>query len=471
MREIYERVIHAQRPMYYSPTQDPAPEEEETEEAAHSSNLTRFLDQRAPALAVVVAASGLHRGRERFEHFLEKAFAAPEILARLNTDLKTSAGVVDIFEHSAHFADEMLRYPELLEEIGRPLDLCDEPLVDGAALRRYYRRRMLRIQSESMLGATPVFVTLGRTSALADRVIEAAYAIALAEAPPPANPSYQPRDQMMTVALGRLGMREFDLGSDADLVFVISDADAGEHAYWTGVAERMIHTLGSYTGEGVMFAVDTRLRPNGREGDLVQSESAYKSYFESHAEAWEGITYMKSRALAGNVERATAFLHDLQVVDWRRYGQSMRSREELAAMRARLEREQGPRNPLKAGFGGYYDIDFALMYLRLKGAGIFYKSLNTPERIDVIEDMGHLEREDADFLRDAATFYRALDHGQRISTGHAEGNLPTSPSQFAILTNLVNRWTPEHLHEGRLDATLREIRRRTREFFKRLFEK
>ena len=82
-------------------------------------------------------------------------------------------------------------------------------------------------------------------------------------------------------------------------------------------------------------------------------------------------------------------------------------------MRARLEKEQGLRNPLKAGVGGYYDIDFALMYLRLKGAGIFYKVLNTPERIDVIEKMGHLDREDADFLREAATFYRAVDHGQR----------------------------------------------------------
>jgi glutamate-ammonia-ligase adenylyltransferase len=328
---------------------------------------------------------------------------------------------------------------------------------------------MLRIQGESILEAAPIFATLGKTSALADQVIAAAYRIALTEAPPPASASYTPGDQMMTIALGRLGMREFDLGSDADLVFVIPDADAGEHTFWTGVAERMIQTMSSYTGEGVMFTVDTRLRPNGREGDLVQSEAAYKSYFASHAEAWEGITYMKSRAVAGNVERATEFLHELQDVDWRRYGQSMRSRKELAEMRARLEREQGPRNPLKAGTGGYYDIDFALMYLRLKGAGIFFKVLNTPERIDVIEKMGHLDREDADFLREAATFYRAVDHGQRVSTGHAEGSLPTSPAQFEVLTDLVKRWTPEHLHEQRLDATLREIRRRTREFFKRLF--
>ncbi len=467
--EIYERVIHSQKPLYYTIPPEPVTVEEEVEALAPSSNLTRFLDQRAPQLAEAVAGGGLHRGRDRFEHFLEKIFAIPDVLDRLNDDPGLSAATIDIFEHSPYFADDLLRYPELLDEIGQPFQLEGGPLHDGATLRRFYRRQMLRIQSESILRAPRIFSTLRKTSVLADSVIGAAYRIALREAPPPASASYMPIDQMMVIALGRLGMGEFDLGSDADLVFVIPDDDASEHAFWTGVAERMIQTMSSYTGEGVMFAVDTRLRPSGREGDLVQPEAAYKSYFASRAEAWEGITYMKSRAVAGNVERATEFLHELQDVDWRRYGQSMRSRKELAEMRGRLEREQGPRNPLKAGMGGYYDIDFALMYLRLKGAGIFYKMLNTPERIDVIEKMGHLDREDADFLREAATFYRAVDHGQRVSAGHAEGSLPTAQSQFEVLTNLVKRWTPEHLHRERLDVTMRDIRQRTREFYNRLF--
>lgn len=138
-------------------------------------------------------------------------------------------------------------------------------------------------------------------------------------------------------------------------------------------------------------------------------------------------------------------------------------------MRMRLEKEQGSDNPLKAGRGGYYDIDFALMYLRLKGAGIFYKVLNTPARIDVIEKMGHLERADAEFLRDAATFYRAVDHGLRVSTGHAEGNLPNSQSQLENLTELVGRWTPAHLHDQPIDIELAQIQTRTREYFDRLF--
>jgi glutamate-ammonia-ligase adenylyltransferase len=273
------------------------------------------------------------------------------------------------------------------------------------------------------------------------------------------------------VALGRLGMLEFDLASDADLVFIIPDEDSSEVLFWTAVAERMINVISAYTGDGVVFTIDTRLRPNGRAGALVQTEGAYTDYFANHAEAWEGIAYMKARAVAGNTDRATEFLGGLQELDWRRYGQNGRSRVELAQMRARLEREQGARNPLKAAAGGYYDIDFALMYLRLRSAGFFFKVLNTPERIDIVEKMGHLDREDALFLRDAATFYRAVDHGLRVSTGHAEGQLPTNRAQIAILTGLVRRWTPESLHEGTLNAVSKRIRLQTRAFFERLFGK
>jgi glutamate-ammonia-ligase adenylyltransferase len=85
--------------------------------------------------------------------------------------------------------------------------------------------------------------------------------------------------------------------------------------------------------------------------------------------------------------------------------------------------------------------------------------------------MGHIEREDAAFLRDAATFYRAVDHGLRIASGHAEGRLPTNPAQLAVLTELMHRWTPERLHDSTLDAVARRIRQQTRAFFERLFGK
>ena len=483
VRDLYERVIHAHRPMYYSVA---APEDLETktplavadqQPAQAPSNLTRFLDQRAPQLASAIMRANPRRSRDRLEHFLEKIYATPELMARLDADPALVESAVDVFEHSQYFADQLIRNPELAFEL-TPLpegaSVAAEAALaqDAAEMRRAFARAMLRIQSESILRRIPIFTTLEQTSDLADAVVSAAYRLALAQSivsNPPAGADYAPRDQMMVIALGRLGMREFDLASDADLCFVIPDRDSSEHAFWTGVAERMIDAMSAYTGDGVIFTVDTRLRPNGREGDLVQTEGAYQDYFAKHAEAWEGITYMKSRAVCGNPERSTEFLHKLQEVDWRRYGQSGRSRKQLAEMRARLEKEQGSRNPLKAARGGYYDIDFALMYLRLKGAGIFYKVLNTPQRIDVIEKMGHLEREDADFLRDSATFYRAIDHGLRIWSGQAAGKLPAAQSQLEVLTELVHRWAPPHMTDQPLAAKLSQVRKRTREFFIRLF--
>ncbi|MGI8742223.1 MAG: glutamine-synthetase adenylyltransferase [Bryobacteraceae bacterium] len=476
VQEIYERVIHAQRPMYYStPPTSSAPGIIDVEEPA-SSNLIRFLAEKAPQLASALARTDLRLGSRAFEHFLEKVVADPNWLSLLNDGSSTARYVFDIFEHSPYYADELIRTPELIEhlaQIGTVPDSATALLVDDLAeLRRFFRREMFRIQASSLCVHLSVFDTLARTSELADCSIAAAYRMALKqvlESHVPSNPLYSVGNQMMVVALGRLGMREFDLASDADLIFIVPDADQSELVFWTRVANRIIDILTAYTSAGLMFTVDTRLRPNGSAGALVQSEGAYKAYFEKSAEAWEGITYMKARAIAGDVDRATEFLTELQQVDWRRYGQSGRSKRDLRQMRMRLEKEQGAGNPLKAGEGGYYDIDFLLMYLRLKAGGIFFRVLNTPERIDVLEKMGHLERADAEFLRDGATFYRALDHGLRLYSGHAEGSLPNSETQLAILTDVVHRWTPDHLNHQSLQAQLPHIRNRTREIFDRLF--
>jgi [glutamine synthetase] adenylyltransferase / [glutamine synthetase]-adenylyl-L-tyrosine phosphorylase len=483
VQETYERVIHSQQPLYYSapaPERRPpaAPELDLLREPA-STNLIRFLDERAPGLAETLASRQLRRGSRAMESFLEKVYANPEYLNRLNTNPVLAHDTLDLFENSPHFAEELMRHPELIDELAGIRDQkprlhgdLSQMVSDAVELRRFFRREMLHIQAESVCVGPEIFHTLGRTSDLADSVICTAYTLARNQVTAslmPETAGYVPGDQMMVIALGRLGMREFDLGSDADLNFVLPDADISEMVFWTRVAERMIDLISAYTGEGVMFSVDTRLRPNGREGQLVQTVTSYREYLSSRAEAWEGITYMKSRAVAGNSDTATRFLHELQDVDWRRYGQSGRSRTDLRNMRARLEREQGESNPLKAGPGGFYDIDFSLMYLRLKSAGIFYKVLNTPERIDIIEKMGHLDRADAEFLQDAAAFYRAIDHGLRIYSGHAEGNLPHSEAQLDTLTRLVRRWTPERLHDAPLADKLEQIQTRTRAFFKRLF--
>jgi glutamate-ammonia-ligase adenylyltransferase len=335
---------------------------------------------------------------------------------------------------------------------------------------------MFRIQVGSICFPEPVFGTLDNTSALAEFVIARAYRIALEKAlaharthATPDKPFHEPQSEMMVVALGRLGMREFDLASDADLLFILPDSETHRQRFWTRVAEHLIEILTTYTGDGTILSLDTRLRPNGREGMLVQTESKYVDYFSTHAEAWEGIAYMKARGVAGDTDRSTAFLNELQQVDWRRYGQSGRSQHDLRQMRMRLQREQGNVTPLKAAEGGYYDADFILMYLRLKGAGMFFKSLNTPERIDIVEKMGHLSRPDAEFLLQATTSFRALDHALRLVTGRTEERIPALPEHREMIAELMQRWTGQRSTAEDLDADLLTLQSRMRRVFEGIF--
>ena len=78
---------------------------------ARRATSSAFSISARPRLAAAVAAAGLRRGRERFEHFLEKAFAIPAILDRLDAGPNSPRGLLDLFEHSPYFADELLRYP------------------------------------------------------------------------------------------------------------------------------------------------------------------------------------------------------------------------------------------------------------------------------------------------------------------------------------------------------------------------
>ncbi|MEO8098056.1 MAG: glutamine-synthetase adenylyltransferase [Acidobacteriota bacterium] len=427
------------------------------------------VDQRAPELAAAFANAHMERGSIAFEHFLARLADDPATLKLLNSDAELTATAIDLFEHSAFFGEELIRRPDAVLELNRSPQawIRDEPPpAVPAELRRWYKRGILRIEAESVCRWHKVFDTLASTSELADAVIDRAYKIAVEEvraAHPPEDPGYQPVDQMWVIALGRLGMREFDLGSDADLTFVLADSDGAELAYWMHVAKRIVQLIGSYTGEGILFTVDTRLRPNGAAGLLVQPEMAVLEYFIHTAEAWESITYLKARSVAGNRKRAEAFLHELQLAYGDRYGQSGNSRLDLREMRARLEREQGPGRPLKAGRGGYYDIDFLLLYLRLKNTGVYYSYLNTPARIEVLETSERLSRGEADLLLEAATFYRALDHALRVMTGHAEGRLPRSDAQRDALNAVLPRWTPVPL------SALDRIKDETRALFDRFF--
>ena len=493
--EIYGRVIYSQEPAAIgSPwLLEPVEESEDLPPLAPPSlhEQIRHIERHAPALADAVRSLPILWGSRRMEHLLNRLVSMPSLCAEIENSKPLLACVADLFEHSPYLAEHLIAHPEdikrlkavaesLSEEnsalfdraradVGEELEAQSDLSGKSDCLRRFYRHEMLRILAGSIYGRRPIFHSLGDTSRLADWVIQTAYRLAVDEVFPNTHPA--PGDpSMQVIAMGRLGMREFDLGSDADIVFFLDDAAAGDHDRWTQVAEQLIEIISSYTREGFIFAVDTRLRPMGRDGELVQIASRYKRYFAEVAEPWEAITYMKARTVAGNIPRGTQSLNELQDIGWHRWGMDTELARLLVEMRERIEREQGASHPIKSGPGGYYDIDFILMYLRLKAAGVFFESLNTPERIAVIHSTGGLDATEAEEFYANAVFFRALDHACRVMTGHSTSRIPTDRAHRGIVRELLSRWSQTPSDDRSLPELLHEVQVQTRRLFGKILQ-
>ena len=322
-----------------------------------------------------------------------------------------------------------------------------------ADLRRYFRQQMMRIQADSVYHACPVFRTLQRTSDLADSIVAAAYDVALEDAlatAPPADPRYKPAKQMMVIALGRLGMREFDLASDADLNFVIPDERCPGDAFLDdgGGAnhqrDQRLHRRRRGLHDRYAAAPQRPRRRAGPDGGRVpEILRAQRAGVGRH------LVHEGARDCGRHRERAPRSSESCRRSTGNATGRRGVRAKNSPTCGSVSEREQGVRNPLKAGTGGYYDIDFVLMYLRLRDAGSFYKALNTPKRIEVIVRCG---RSRAPPMRlfsamPPQCFVRLIT-ACASPRGTPKAGLPTNPAQIAVLTELVHRWVPPALAAG-----------------------
>ena len=496
VRSIYERVIGGAREGVPAPTTDsftlkpPVPPGEQD-----YSELLRDLENTRPPLYAALRALAPQHGGKQLQQFLLSATEHPEALDSLACEPELLEAAATLFDESPYLGDLLAHSPSDVEALrgafltprqAATLPLTPEPparvpndprlehIAAGdapltekmAALRREYRRRLLHIQARSVLAAAPLFETMDATTALAEQMIRAGLQAAVAAAPGRAPGAFT------VIALGRLGIREFDLASDADLAFffTLAEPDPEAKVFWVHTAERLISVLSAHTAEGAIFSVDTRLRPRGREGELVDTSTAVEDYFQTRAEPWEAITYMKSRALAGEIETGTELLTRVQNRIGSRFGAGPEARRQLADMRRRLEATTTPHNFLKTAPGGYYDIDFLLTYLRLQAAGVFYPSLNTLERLNVVERMGQISMAQGEVLREGAIFLRAVQHALRLVSGRSDTELPQGGPAAVHLAQLAERWFPESLQGRSLPAAIEDVMARVRRVFLEVFE-
>ncbi len=417
-------------------------------------------------LAATLAGTPLS---ERFARFAEP-FAArrgadralprlpPPILRGLARLLAANADAARWVSHRPSLLERLADAgPETLERRGDALDATPREAAVSDLESFLDDLRIARRDDECLaacldLGGVVPFEDVSRfLSRLAEATARKALAAAARELPP---------FPLAVIGMGKIAGRELTYHSDLDLLF-LSAEDPAHSVHAPRLAQRLISYLQTMTVAGIAYAIDSRLRPSGRQGALVTTFEAFERYQRDSAATWEHLALMRSRAIAGDVERAAPALARIRAGVSGRGGAIWK---EVADMRARVERERGNDAPgriaLKTGPGGLMDVEF-LATGGLLECGARPETLPLaaiPAMLRVCAAGAAVES----LARDYA-FLRKVEARARFVAGRAVEELRTEGETPAVVAELFEpRFSPAYLFE-RLAATRGSVRASYRE--------
>ena len=319
-----------------------------------------------------------------------------------------------VFAASEFVAEAAIREPALLSnlcatgELGRAraanevrdramsmLESGDDEAGFMDGLRRLRRRELVRIAWRDLTGAAPIAEVLSDLSDLADATIVAALAFAsralLTRHGQPRSATGEPQE-MVVLAMGKLGGRELNFSSDIDLVLLYPEAGETDgrrpianEDYFTRMGQALVRLLNARTAEGFVFRVDLRLRPFGESGPLVVNFGAFEEYLQKHGRDWERYAYIKARAVTGIAIYRALYDDVVRPFVYRRY-LDFGVFESLRGMKEMIAREVVRRDlqqDIKLGPGGIREIEFIVQAQQLIRGGS-EPGLQTPSLLTVL---------------------------------------------------------------------------------------
>ncbi len=281
------------------------------------------------------------------------------------------------FDRSEFLAELAIRTPDLIDEIEQSGQLRRkknsaqilEELSAGQGdsdqfrwFRRYHQAELMRLGLRDILqiGTSKETNIYQEITSLADGEIQ----YALLQCTRLHKLKIAP---FAVIALGKFGGQELVYGSDLDFVLVASEkpkdlAKLQKMAIW------LLDFLTKRTEDGAPWEADTRLRPDGAKGLLVNTISAFEEYYKKRAMLWEIQALTRSRFVAGDQKTGNEWIESARKLanfkvlspipsaykpDWK---------TEIYKMRIRIERERTPAAlaaySLKTGPGGLIDAEF-----------------------------------------------------------------------------------------------------------------
>ncbi len=177
------------------------------------------------------------------------------------------------------------------------------------------------------------------------------------------------------------------------------------------LVRRLVHFLTTQTSSGIMYEIDTRLRPDGRSGLLVTSTDAFERYQVENAWTWEHQALLRARPVAGSPSvfsdfariRAETLMTRVRRDQLHADVVSMRRR-----MRKELDRSDARRFDLKHGPGGIGDVEFIVQFLVLGNAAQHPAVIRYSDNIRQLAALASVGRLDVQTAARLQSVYRAF---------------------------------------------------------------
>jgi len=338
---------------------------------------------------------------------VEKVLRRSAYLALLNENEVALGRLVELCEKSDYVAEQLARYPVLLDELLDPriysgqlsrasftADLRQRLIHSSVGaeaqmevLGQFQRANQFRIAVADFHGTLPIMKVSDALTELAETVLQHALKVAWQELSAKYGvPQFVINGETRqagfgVIAYGKLGGLELSYGSDLDIVFlhdsqgtqqVTNGARSLDNTMFLGrLVRRVVHFLTTQTGSGIMYEIDMRLRPDGHSGLLVTSVDAFEHYQQDHAWTWEHQALLRARPVAGN-ESVRQEFERIRNDTLRNLVRRDSLRDDVVSMRQRMRRELDKSNAeqfdIKQGQGGIGDIEFTVQYLVLRNA-------------------------------------------------------------------------------------------------------
>jgi len=227
----------------------------------------------------------------------------------------------------------------------------------------------------------------------------------------------------VVIAMGKHGAHELNFSSDIDLIVLYDPmsaplADGVEpQKTFVRLTRNLVRLLQEHTGEGYVYRVDLRLRPDPRATSVAIAIEAAAQYYENLGQNWERAAMIKARAIAGDKALGAEFLDRLTPFIWRKY-LDYAAIADIHSIKRQIHAFKGHGQAtvlghnIKVGRGGIREIEFFVQTQQLIAGGRApeLRGRRTMAMLDGLAGHKWITREAAGELEEAYRFLRMVEH-------------------------------------------------------------